>query len=52
MKKRSDDSNIYRFYNIMLIGRRNGIAERRGLGRVEKSLWERMALEEVEITLG
>ncbi|CZR52493.1 uncharacterized protein PAC_02370 [Phialocephala subalpina] len=52
MTKRSDDGNIYRFYNVMLIERRNNIAERRGLGRVEKSLWEQMALEELEITLG
>lgn len=52
MDNRVDDSNVYMFYNVMLIERINGIAERRGLGRVEKSRWERLALEEVEITLG
>lgn len=52
MNKRLVHDNMYRFYNVMLIERRNGIAERRGLGRVEKSLWESMDLEEMEITLG
>ena len=52
MERRVEESDVYMFYNVMLIERRDGIAERRGLGRVEKVRWERLALEEVEITLG
>ena len=51
LKTRTCNGNIYEFYNVMLIEGRNGTVERRGLGRVEKSLWEGMQLEVVEVIL-
>ena len=51
LKTRTRNGKTYEFYNVMLIEGRNGTAERRGLGRVEKSLWESMQLEEVDVIL-
>jgi len=42
----------YIFYNVMWIGWKDGIAHRRGLGRVEKSVWERQELDTIDVTLG
>ncbi|KAL6819535.1 phosphotransferase enzyme family domain-containing protein [Trichoderma sp. SZMC 28015] len=42
----------YEFYFILWIGWVDGIAYRRGIGRVLKGVWEKMELEEIEVTLG
>ncbi|KAL7913769.1 phosphotransferase enzyme family domain-containing protein [Trichoderma velutinum] len=42
----------YEFYFILWIGWVDGIAYRRGIGRVLKEVWENMELEEVEVLLG
>lgn len=46
------NSSLYEFYNVLLIERRNGVAYRKGLGRVMKNAWESQDLEEIEIALG
>jgi len=45
-------SGTYEFYNVLLIERANGIAYRKGLGRVLKSVWEKQNLEEIDVVLG
>ena len=52
LKQRTRNGNVYEFYNVMLIERCDGIARRRGLGRVPMSLWKDVKKEEVEIVLG
>lgn len=42
----------YEFYFILWIGWVDGIAYRRGIGRVLKSVWESMDLEDIKICLG
>ncbi|KAL6798612.1 heterokaryon incompatibility protein domain-containing protein [Trichoderma sp. SZMC 28012] len=42
----------YEFYFILWIGWVDGIAYRRGIGRVLKEVWENMELKEIEVTLG
>lgn len=42
----------YEFYFILWIGWVDGIAYRRGIGRVLKGVWENMELEEIGVTLG
>lgn len=51
VRRRSKDGNIYEFYNVMLIERTGGIAVRKGLGRVQKAMWESLNPEEVEVVL-
>ena len=48
----SKKDGLYEFYNIMHIKWNGGIAYRLAIGRVEKSVWERVAREEVDITMG
>jgi hypothetical protein len=48
----SQKDGLYEFYNIMHIEWNGGIAYRLAIGRVEKSIWERVAREEVDITIG
>jgi hypothetical protein len=43
---------MYKFYNVMLIVRKDGFAERRGLGRVESSCWQALERKTEEIILG
>ena len=43
---------LYEFYNVMHVKWNGGIAYRLAIGRVEKSIWERVAREEVDITIG
>jgi hypothetical protein len=42
----------YEFYNVMAINWDGPIACRQAVGRVTKSAWERLAKEDIEITLG
>jgi hypothetical protein len=37
---------------VLWIERENGIAYRRGIGRILKTVWEKQATEVVDITLG
>ncbi|KAK0758527.1 hypothetical protein N5P37_008926 [Trichoderma harzianum] len=49
----SDRSDFcYEFYSILWIGWDKGVAYRRGIGRVLKTVWEKMEREEIEVTLG
>lgn len=45
-------SGKYEFYNVMSVERDDGIAYRKAVGRVTKEAWERIATDEVDITLG
>jgi hypothetical protein len=42
----------YEFYNVMAIKWDGSIAYRQAVGRVTKTAWERLANEDIEITLG
>jgi hypothetical protein len=42
----------YSFYNVLWIKWEDGIAYRKGVGRVEKDAWESLELETIEVTLG
>jgi len=42
----------YEFYNVMEIDIRDGIASRLAVGRVEKSAWDRIATEQIDVVLG
>jgi hypothetical protein len=42
----------YEFYNVLWIEWEDGIAFRKGVGRVEKSMWEAQPLEWIDVTLG
>ncbi|PQE13531.1 heterokaryon incompatibility protein [Rutstroemia sp. NJR-2017a WRK4] len=44
--------NPYEFYNCLWVEWKDGIAYRKALGRVEKSMWEGLELEEIELILG
>jgi len=48
----SDSEKYFRFYNVMLIRRNNGVAERIGLGRVVESAWDALDAQEEEIIIG
>jgi len=45
-------SGFYEFYNVLWIEWHSGIAYRKALGRIEKSMWERQRRETINITLG
>ncbi|KAI3397266.1 hypothetical protein diail_11065 [Diaporthe ilicicola] len=42
----------FTFYNVLWIKWEDGIAYRRGVGRVEKETWESMELQDVDLVLG
>jgi hypothetical protein len=50
------DSNghwVHRYYNVMCIRRRkDNVAERMGIGRVVRDLWDNEEDEEIDIELG
>ncbi|RDL30804.1 uncharacterized protein BP5553_10149 [Venustampulla echinocandica] len=50
-EERPKDADFYQFYFVLCIEWRGDIAYRRGLGRVEKSAWERLPLEEIDVVL-
>ena len=45
-------AKIYHFYNVICIEWEDGVAYRRGLGRVEKGRWEALDREWFDLTLG
>ena len=51
-KERPKASERYEFYNVLCIEWENCIAYRKGVGRVEKYIWEAQPLEWINITLG
>ena len=44
--------NVDKFYNVLFIEWKEGVAYRKGLGRVSKEAWERQATEWIDLTLG
>lgn len=42
----------YEFYNVLWIEWTNGVAFRKALGRVEKSVWEAESKDEIDLVLG
>lgn len=47
-----DENSRYHFYSVMCIEWEDGVAYRRGLGRVPAELWETEELEEIHVMLG
>jgi hypothetical protein len=52
ISERHRNAAFYEFYNVLWIERRNGVAYRKGLGRVTKNAWESQDLEEIQVTMG
>jgi hypothetical protein len=61
LRKRLDDLlercrdhpyELYRFYSVMAIKWKHGIANRIGLGRVSKDFWDSAPTEEIDVNLG
>jgi hypothetical protein len=50
--KERPQTHTYEFYNVLWIEWEDGIAYRKGVGRVEKSRWEAQPLEWIDVTLG
>jgi hypothetical protein len=46
------DGERYEYYNVLWVEWRDGIAYRKGLGRVVKSAWEAQDLEWIDLVLG
>lgn len=46
------DKGQYTFYNVLWVKWEDGIAYRRGVGRVKRETWESMELEDVDLVLG
>lgn len=46
------DSDILEFYYVLWIGWEDGIAYRRGLGRILKSAWDESDTDEIDLILG
>ena len=42
----------YSFYNVMWISWTDGVARREAVGRIEKSRWEDLAADEIDVVLG
>ena len=47
-----DKSKPYEFYNVLWVEWEDGVAYRKGLGRVMKSVWEAEATKRIDVTLG
>lgn len=46
------DKEVYTFYNVLWVKWEDGIAYRRGMGRVKRETWENMDLKDVDLVLG
>jgi hypothetical protein len=44
--------DLYEFYNVLRVEWENGVAFRKGLGRIERSIWENQLLETIDLVLG
>ncbi|KAE8444704.1 hypothetical protein EG329_014362 [Mollisiaceae sp. DMI_Dod_QoI] len=51
-RPKSPKGNKYEFYNVLWVEWEEGIAYRKGCGRVMKSAWEAQNLEWIDLTLG
>lgn len=51
-EERPKSAERYEFYNVLWIEWKDGIAYRKGVGRVKKSMWEAQPLEWIQVTLG
>ncbi|RDW56987.1 hypothetical protein BP6252_13940 [Coleophoma cylindrospora] len=51
MAERPKKGEKYEFYNVLWIEWQDGIASRKGLGRVHKPAWEQQELETIELIL-
>jgi hypothetical protein len=51
-EERFKETELYEFYNVLWVEWKQGIAYRRGHGRVEKGVWEGLDVEKVELVLG
>lgn len=46
------EKEIYTLYNVLWVEWEDGIAYRRGVGRVKREIWESMELEDIDLVLG
>lgn len=46
------EKEFFTFYNVLWIKWEDGIAYRRGVGRVKRDQWENMELEDIDLVLG
>lgn len=51
-EQRPKDEEFYEFYFVLSIDWHGDVAQRTGLGRVDKKAWERLPLDVIEVTLG
>jgi hypothetical protein len=51
-KERTKSTEIYEFYNVLWVSWEHGIAYRKGLGRVQKFIWEAQTIDWIKVTLG
>jgi hypothetical protein len=50
--KRPKESKLYEWYNVLWVSWKDGIAYMKGIGRVQKDMWEAQGLEWIDLTLG
>jgi hypothetical protein len=43
---------VHCFINVLMIGWKDGVAYRKGIGRIHRNVWEREATEEIDLLLG
>ncbi|PMD47217.1 HET-domain-containing protein [Hyaloscypha variabilis F] len=51
-EERPKYSELYEWYNVLWIAWENGIAYRKGLGRVQREIWEAQPVEWIDLILG
>ena len=51
-RDKMSNTYLFEFYNVLWIEWKEGVAYRKGLGRVVKEAWERQATEWIDLTLG
>lgn len=50
--ERPKDGELYEFYSVMWVEWDDGIAYRKGVGRVRKQIWDTLELDWCDIRLG
>lgn len=45
-------NGVYRFYNVMCIEWKDDVAYHKAVGRLVDHVWDRIATEEIEVTIG
>jgi hypothetical protein len=51
-KLKVQEREDYKFYNVLLIEWKDGVAYRQGIGRVDRAVWEAEFRETIELVLG